>query len=103
MSEQRIVPNLWFDSEAQEAAKLYTSLFKNSRKRPSTQKRPGGSWSGGGQRDDGGVRARGVPIHRSQGEARSSSSTPRSRSSSTARAWRKSKRCGRSYPGTVRS
>ena len=28
---QKIVPNLWFDSEAEEAAKLYTSLFQNSR------------------------------------------------------------------------
>jgi predicted 3-demethylubiquinone-9 3-methyltransferase (glyoxalase superfamily) len=27
----RIVPNLWFDSEAEEAAKLYTSLFKDSK------------------------------------------------------------------------
>ena len=30
MSEQKIVPSLWFDKEAEEAAKLYTSLFKNS-------------------------------------------------------------------------
>ena len=30
MSEQKIVPNLWFDKEAEEAAKFYTSLFKNS-------------------------------------------------------------------------
>jgi predicted 3-demethylubiquinone-9 3-methyltransferase (glyoxalase superfamily) len=29
--EQKIVPNLWFDNQAEEAAKLYTSLFKNSR------------------------------------------------------------------------
>ncbi|WP_292468201.1 VOC family protein [Methanolobus sp.] len=27
---QRIVPHLWFDKEASEAAKLYTSLFSNS-------------------------------------------------------------------------
>ena len=31
MTEQKIVPNLWFDNHAQEAAQLYTSLFKNSR------------------------------------------------------------------------
>ena len=30
MSEQKIVPNLWFNQEAEEAANLYTSLFKNS-------------------------------------------------------------------------
>jgi predicted 3-demethylubiquinone-9 3-methyltransferase (glyoxalase superfamily) len=30
MSEQKIVPSLWFDKEAEEAAKLYTSLFENS-------------------------------------------------------------------------
>jgi predicted 3-demethylubiquinone-9 3-methyltransferase (glyoxalase superfamily) len=29
--EQRIVTNLWFDTEAEEAAKFYTSVFKNSR------------------------------------------------------------------------
>jgi predicted 3-demethylubiquinone-9 3-methyltransferase (glyoxalase superfamily) len=28
---QRIVPNLWFDTEAEEAAGFYTSVFKNSR------------------------------------------------------------------------
>jgi predicted 3-demethylubiquinone-9 3-methyltransferase (glyoxalase superfamily) len=28
---QRITPNLWFDTEAEEAAELYTSIFKNSR------------------------------------------------------------------------
>ncbi|MDW7731901.1 MAG: VOC family protein [Methanolobus sp.] len=28
---QKIVPNLWFDKEASEAAKFYTSLFSNSR------------------------------------------------------------------------
>ena len=28
---QKIVTNLWFDTEAEEAAEFYTSLFKNSR------------------------------------------------------------------------
>jgi len=28
---QKITPFLWFDTQAQEAAKFYTSLFKNSR------------------------------------------------------------------------
>ncbi len=28
---QKIIPHLWFDSEAEAAAKFYTSLFKNSR------------------------------------------------------------------------
>jgi len=28
---QRITPNLWFDTEAEEAADFYTSVFKNSR------------------------------------------------------------------------
>ena len=27
---QRIVPNLWFDTEAEDAAKFYCSVFKNS-------------------------------------------------------------------------
>jgi predicted 3-demethylubiquinone-9 3-methyltransferase (glyoxalase superfamily) len=28
---QKIVPNLWFDTEAEEAARYYSSIFKNSR------------------------------------------------------------------------
>jgi predicted 3-demethylubiquinone-9 3-methyltransferase (glyoxalase superfamily) len=28
---QRITPNLWFDTEAEEAAKFYTSIFEDSR------------------------------------------------------------------------
>jgi predicted 3-demethylubiquinone-9 3-methyltransferase (glyoxalase superfamily) len=28
---QKITPNLWFDKEAKEAAKLYTSFFKDSK------------------------------------------------------------------------
>ena len=28
---QKIVPNLWFDTEAEDAAKFYTSIFKNSK------------------------------------------------------------------------
>ncbi|PWW29023.1 3-demethylubiquinone-9 3-methyltransferase [Cytobacillus oceanisediminis] len=27
---QKITPNLWFNTEAEEAAKFYTSIFKNS-------------------------------------------------------------------------
>jgi predicted 3-demethylubiquinone-9 3-methyltransferase (glyoxalase superfamily) len=29
--QQRITPNLWFDTEAEEAASFYVSIFKNSR------------------------------------------------------------------------
>ena len=29
--KQRITPNLWFDTEAEEAADFYVSIFKNSR------------------------------------------------------------------------
>ena len=29
--QQKITPNLWFDTEAEEAADFYTSIFKNSR------------------------------------------------------------------------
>jgi predicted 3-demethylubiquinone-9 3-methyltransferase (glyoxalase superfamily) len=29
--QQKITPNLWFDTEAQEAAAFYTSVFKHSR------------------------------------------------------------------------
>jgi predicted 3-demethylubiquinone-9 3-methyltransferase (glyoxalase superfamily) len=31
VKQQRIVPNLWFDTEAEEAAKFYVSVFKNSK------------------------------------------------------------------------
>jgi predicted 3-demethylubiquinone-9 3-methyltransferase (glyoxalase superfamily) len=48
----KIVPSLWFDSEGEEAAKLYTGIFKNSKIRKITRygeagfeihKRPAGS------------------------------------------------------------
>jgi predicted 3-demethylubiquinone-9 3-methyltransferase (glyoxalase superfamily) len=29
--QQPITPNLWFDTEAEEAAEFYVSVFKNSR------------------------------------------------------------------------
>lgn len=29
--QQKIIPNLWFDTQAEEAAGFYTSVFKNSR------------------------------------------------------------------------
>ena len=29
--QQKITPNLWFDTEAEEAAQFYTSVFENSR------------------------------------------------------------------------
>ncbi len=29
--QQKITPNLWFDTEAEEAAEFYASIFKNSR------------------------------------------------------------------------
>ena len=29
--QQKIIPNLWFDTEAEEAATFYTSVFANSR------------------------------------------------------------------------
>lgn len=31
MQEQKIVPNLWFDTEAEEAAAFYVSVFKDGR------------------------------------------------------------------------
>jgi hypothetical protein len=30
-SKQRIIPHLWFDKDAEEAAKFYTSIFSNSK------------------------------------------------------------------------
>src|ERR671931_1842940 len=42
---QKIIPHLWFDKEAREAAKFYTSIFPNSRIKSVTTLRdvPGGS------------------------------------------------------------
>jgi predicted 3-demethylubiquinone-9 3-methyltransferase (glyoxalase superfamily) len=34
--QQKIIPNLWFDTEAEEAANFYVSVFKNSRIRTVT-------------------------------------------------------------------
>jgi predicted 3-demethylubiquinone-9 3-methyltransferase (glyoxalase superfamily) len=31
MSQQKIVPNLWFDTEAEEAANFYVDLFDDAR------------------------------------------------------------------------
>jgi len=31
ITKQKIVPHLWFDKEAKEAAEFYTSIFKDSR------------------------------------------------------------------------
>lgn len=31
MSKQKIVPHLWFDTQAEKAAKFYTSIFKHSK------------------------------------------------------------------------
>jgi len=31
MEEQKIIPFLWFDNQAEEAAKFYVSIFKNSK------------------------------------------------------------------------
>jgi predicted 3-demethylubiquinone-9 3-methyltransferase (glyoxalase superfamily) len=31
MAQQKIVTNLWFDTEAEEAAEFYTSIFENSK------------------------------------------------------------------------
>ena len=39
---QKITPCLWFDDKAEEAAKFYVSIFKNSKTRkvlPATEKR----------------------------------------------------------------
>jgi predicted 3-demethylubiquinone-9 3-methyltransferase (glyoxalase superfamily) len=43
--KNKIVPHLWFDKEAKEAAKFYTSVFKDSRIKNSTtlQDTPSGS------------------------------------------------------------
>ena len=31
MPQQRVTPNLWFDTQAEEAAEFYCSIFPNSR------------------------------------------------------------------------
>ncbi len=45
---QKITPNLWFDTEAEEAARFYTSVFKNSKIKAITRY-PQGSFDRSGQ------------------------------------------------------
>lgn len=45
---QRITPFLWFDSQAEEAAKFYTSIFKNSKVGSVTRYAEGGPGPKGG-------------------------------------------------------
>jgi predicted 3-demethylubiquinone-9 3-methyltransferase (glyoxalase superfamily) len=51
---QKIAPCLWFDSEAEEAAKFYVSVFKNSKINTVSRRRPGdprqAGWLGDGRR-----------------------------------------------------
>lgn len=44
---QKIIPNLWFDTEAEEAAAFYTSLFENSKVGTTLRYGPSGSQASG--------------------------------------------------------
>ena len=81
--QQKITPNLWFDTQAEEAADFYTSVFKNSRIVNVTH------YTEAGPRrrrhgDDRRVRARRPAVRRHQRRAPSSRSTRPSPSRSTA-------------------
>ena len=69
MTQQKIVPNLWFDTQAEEAARLYTSLFGNARIGATTHYSDAGEEvhrRQPGTCDDGRVRTRRLPVRRSQ-------------------------------------
>ena len=77
---QKITPCLWFDTQAEEAARFYVSVFPNSRivqRHPLHRGRP----TRGRHGDDRRVRARRPARSSRSTAARSSSSTRRSRSS----------------------
>ena len=63
--KQGIVPNLWFDTEAEEAAEFYSSVFKNSRIVNVTHYTEAGA-ARGRHGDDGRVRARRPAVRRHQ-------------------------------------
>ena len=75
----RITPNLWFDTQAQEAAEFYVSVFPNSKITDITHYGDAGPRPGG-HGAHGRVRARRPAVHRASTAARSSRSTRRSRS-----------------------
>ena len=63
--QQKIIPNLWFDTEAEDAADFYTSVFKNSRIVNVTHYTEGGA-ARGRHGDDRRVRARRPAVRRHQ-------------------------------------
>ena len=65
----RIAPCLWFDDQAEEAAKFYTSIFKNSKIIKISRYGEAGKEihkKAAGIGDDRGIRARRAGVHRAQ-------------------------------------
>src|SRR6266496_944006 len=99
---KKITPFLWFDSEAEQAAKFYVGIFKNSKIGKITR------YSEDGPRPKGSVMTVEFTLDRVEFVAlnpesvRGSSSSPKqSRSRSTARTRMKSIISGRNFPPTV--
>src|SRR5881394_1424358 len=100
---KKITPFLWFDSEAEQAAKFYVGIFKNSKIGKMTR------YSEDGPRPKGSVMTVEFTLDRVEFVAlnpesvRGSSSSPKqSRSRSTARTRMKSIISGRNFPPTDR-
>ena len=74
----RITPNLWFDTEGEEAAEFYCSVFPNSKITFVSHYTEAGPATGG-HGAHGRLRARRPGVHRDQRRSRSSRSTRRSR------------------------
>jgi predicted 3-demethylubiquinone-9 3-methyltransferase (glyoxalase superfamily) len=67
---QKITPHLWFQDQAEEAAKFYTTIFKDSKIVGTTRYGEAGAAASGrpkGNRDDRSLRARRAGIHRVEG------------------------------------
>ena len=67
--KQKISPCLWFDTQAEDAAKFYTSVFKNSRDQtdqPLRQSWPRGARQGARLGDGRRIRDRRTDVHRAQ-------------------------------------
>src|SRR6266700_3606385 len=99
---KKITPFLWFDSEAEEAAKFYVAIFKNSKIGKITR------YGEDGPRPKGSVMTMEFTLDRVEFVAlnpesvRGSSSSPKqSRSQSTARPRMKSITSGKNFPPTV--
>ena len=101
MRTAEITTCLWFDTEGEEAAEFYCSVFPNSRSSTSARYGEAGP-AAGGHGDDRRVRARRPAVRRAQRRPASSRSPRRSRSRSTAPTRTRSTTTGTTLPRAAR-